>query len=129
VGGRRKRGNYSPGRENEAVTEHNSSCRFRAFMTNRFSLDLSRSRVNDTHFFVLASCDQLRAVPVEARTEDNVRMTVDVQENLAGADIPNDNLIVGSGGEEDVECRGMPQNETDATLVIEQINHRFGEGP
>lgn len=97
------KGNYSPSRKNKAVSKNNRASGFRAFMTNRFSLDLTCSRVNDTHFFVLARCDKLRAVPVETGAEDNVRMTVYVDEDFTGSDVPNHHLIVRSSSEKDIE--------------------------
>lgn len=54
-------------------------------------------------------------------------MAVHVDEHLSGADVPNDNLVVGSGREQDIEGAGMPEHEPDSALVVQQVDHRLGE--
>lgn len=72
-------------------------------MTKRLGFNLARSRVNDADLLVLASRDQLGSVPVEASAVDDVGMTVDVNQNLSSSNIPNDNLVVRPGGQENIE--------------------------
>lgn len=55
-------------------------------------------------------------------------MAIDFHQCIAGADIPNDGLIVGASSQQDVESGWMPAYETDTTLMVEQIDNGFGEG-
>lgn len=96
-------------------------------MTHRFSFNLSSSWIDDSDLLVLARRDELGSVPIEARAEDDVGMTVHVNEHLTSADIPDDDLVVGAGCQQHIESRRMPQHKTNATLVIEQVDDRLGE--
>lgn len=97
-------------------------------MTERLRLHLTTSRINDPNLLVLARRHQLRSVPVKASAEYNVRMTIDLNEHFARANIPNHHLIVRASGEQDIERGRMPEDETDASLMVEQVDDRFGEG-
>lgn len=55
-------------------------------------------------------------------------MTVDVNQNLASSNIPNDNLVVRPGGQENIESGRMPQHEANAALMVEQVDDRLGDG-
>lgn len=122
------KGNYSPSRKNKAVSKNNRASGFRAFMTNRFGLDLTCSRVNDSHFFVFARRDKFRSIPIEASAEDNVGVAVYMDQDLAGSDVPNHHLIVRSSGKKNIERGRMPNHETYSALVIEQVHNWFSEG-
>ena len=43
--------------------------------------------------------------------------------DLSCADVPDDDIVVGSGGEEDVLGGGVPQDEAHAPLVLHQVHH------
>lgn len=109
------------------MTKNDRTRRLRSFMTESFRLDFSISRINDSNLLVLARCDELRSVPIEACTEHDIGMTVDLDEHFASADVPNHHLIVRAGREQDIQCGWMPKNETDSSLMIEQVDDRFGE--
>lgn len=98
----------SPCCENEPVTQEDRACRFRAFMTKRFGFNFAGAWVDDANLLVLAGRHEFRAVPVEACTEDDVGMAVHVKQHFAGADIPDDDLIVRSGCQQHVQSRRMP---------------------
>lgn len=97
-------------------------------MTERFRFDVTSSRVNDSNLLVLARRHQLRPVPVKARAKHDVGMAVHVKQHLAGAHVPNHHLVVRSGCQQYVQGRRMPQHETNATLMIQQVDDRLGEG-
>lgn len=56
--------------------------------------DSSGPRVDDSHLLVLAGGEQLRAVPVPTSAVDDVRVAVDVHQNLAHTHVPDGHLIV-----------------------------------
>lgn len=78
------------------MTKNDGSSSFRTFVTKRFGFNFTRSRINNSDLLVFARRHQLRPVPVETSAEDDVRMTVNVDQNLAGSNVPNDDLIIGS---------------------------------
>ena len=96
-------------------------------MTHGFALQLGSARIVDADLFILAGGNQLRAIPVEAGAVNDVRMGVDVHEDFTSAHVPNHDLVIGAGGKQHVERRGMPQHQTHATLVENQVDHGFGE--
>lgn len=65
-----------------------------AIMTECLTLHLTRSRIDQTNFLVLAGSDQFGTIPIPARTVNNIWMAVDFNKGLARAYVPNDGLIV-----------------------------------
>jgi len=101
------------------MSQEDRARRLGSFMTKCLGLNLARSRINETNLFVLARRHQLGAVPVEAGAKDDVGMAVHVQEHFTSADIPDDDLIVGASREQHIQGRRVPQNETNATLMVQ----------
>lgn len=62
-------------------------------MAHRFAFQFAASWIIDANLFILAGGDQLGAVPVEAGAINDVRMGVNVHQNLASAHVPDDDLI------------------------------------
>lgn len=110
------------------MTEEYGARGFGALMTQRLRLNVTRARIDDPNLLIFACRHQLWPIPVEARAEHDIGMTVHVKENLAGANIPDHHLIIGAGREQNIQRRRMPQHETDASLMVEQVDDRFGEG-
>lgn len=106
-----------PGCEDESMAQENRLRCFGALVANGFAFDFARSRIDDANLLVLTRRHQLRAGPVEAGAVHDVRMTVEMDQHLGGAHVPDDHLIVGAGGEEHILGGRMPQDETDTTLV------------
>lgn len=96
-------------------------------MANGLALDFARSRIDDADLFVLARRHQFGAGPVEARAVHDIRMAVDVHQHLGGAHVPDDHLVVGAGGEQHILRGRMPQHESDASLVEQQIGDGLGD--
>lgn len=120
---------HSPGGEDESVAKEDRAGGLRAFVTQRFGFNVAGPRVDDANLFVLTRRHQLGAVPVEARAQDDVGMAIHVEQHLAGPHIPDDDLVVGAGGQEDVQGRRMPEDKADASLMIKQIDDRLVESP
>lgn len=79
-------------------------------MAQSFIINLASSRIDDANLLIFTSGDQLRPVPIPAGTEYNVWMTVNVDQDLAGTNIPDNYLIVRAGSEKNIQSRWMPQN-------------------
>lgn len=84
------------------MTKEDRSCCFRALVTKRLRFNLSSSWIDDSNLLVFTCRHELRPVPVETSTKDDVGMTVHVDENLSGPDIPNDNLIIGASRQQNI---------------------------
>lgn len=82
------------------MPQKNGPSRLGSFMAQSFIIDFASSRINDANLLIFTSGDQLGSVPVPAGAKHDIGVTVNVNQNLASANVPDDDLIVGSGGEE-----------------------------
>ena len=71
---------------------------------------------------VLAGEDDLAAVPVEGGGQDELGQG-EVDEALPGADVPHAHVVVAAAGEEDVLGGGMPEDDADSPLMMDEVHH------
>ena len=114
-----------PGREDQPVLQVDGPRGLVALVRDGLLFDLSGPRIDPPDFPILAGEQNFGSVPVPASGVDQVREGEGF-EGLTGADVPDDDEVVGPGREEDVLCRGMPEDEADSPLVLEEVDDRLG---
>ena len=114
-----------PGREHQTVLQVDGSRSLVAIVRYGLLLHFAGSRIHSPDFPILAGEQNLGSVPVPASGVDQVREGEGF-EGLTGADVPDDDEVVGPGREEDVLGRRVPQNEPDSPLVLEKVHDGLG---
>ena len=87
---------------------------------------LRKSHPSD--LLVLAGEDDLAAIPVEGGGQDELGQG-EVDEALPGADVPHAHIVVAAAGEEDVLGGGVPEDDANSPLVVDEVHHALRHGP
>ena len=90
-------------------------------------LHVAVARVHAADLLVFAGEQHLAAVPVPAGAQHQLRQP-EGEEALAGAHVPDADVVVAAGGEEDVLRAGVPEHDADPALVEHEVHHALGHG-
>ena len=115
-------------REDEAVLQVDGLGSLAALVGDGLLLHITVPGVHSPDLPVLAGEEDLAAVPVPAGGEDEVGES-EVQETLAGPDVPDADFVVAAGREKDVLGGGMPEDDADPPLVVDEVHHALRHGP
>ena len=98
------------------------------FVQTRFYFDhLTCSRIDHSQVFVFTRSDDARAVVIPRDAENHFRMTIDRRQDRRFADVPNEDLHVAAGTEQDVQRSRMPENLSHPTLMRNEIDGWLSE--
>ena len=89
--------------------------------------DSARSRIKHPDHLVLAGGQNLRATVVPDGAVDRVRMHADLGEYLGSSHIPNEQLVVTAGAEQDQIGAGMPVDDAHSALMRAQVSHGLAQ--
>ena len=89
----------------------------------------STTGINDANLFIFASGEQFGSVPIPTRRIDQVGMAVNHNRRFARTHIPDDDQVVGTGREQYVLRRRVPQDETNSSLMVQQFHNWFSQRP
>ncbi|GMS90854.1 hypothetical protein PENTCL1PPCAC_13029, partial [Pristionchus entomophagus] len=113
--------------DDSSSTIEDGPLRLETLVAHSLLQDLSRVRVEDANLLVLAGGHEAGAVPVEGDRPDHIGMAVDLEDDLARAHVPHQDLVLASGSQQDIGCSRMPCESVDALLVPAQLDHRLGD--
>ena len=117
-----------PGGEHQTILEVDCLGALGPLVCHSLLLHVAVPGVDSPDLLVLAGEEDLAAVPVPAGGEDEVGEG-EVQETLAGPDVPDADLVVAAGREKDVLGGGMPEDDPDPPLVVDEVHHALRHGP
>ena len=87
----------------------------------------ARSRIEYSDHFVLASGQYVGAVVVPNGAVDDILMGIDLGQNFGGGNVPNEYLVIGAGAQKNQMSAGMPVDDTNTTLMSDEIGHALGQ--
>ena len=94
---------------------------------SRFLYTKFLPRIHSSDFTIFTSKQNLRAVPVPTSRIDQIGQG-EGNQAFTGTHVPNANIIIRARAKQNILGRGVPEDEADAALVLDQVHHGLGDG-